>query len=685
MARTLIALLCAALLAACSPREESVPEAPTAETTGDALIDREVLFGNPERMQLRVSPDGSMLSYIAPLDGVLNVWVAPRGDLAAARAVTSDTGRGIFRHFWAPDGRHLLYLQDTGGDENFLLHAVDVESGVTRNLTPFENTTVEVTHISPDHPDTILIGLNNRDERFHDVHRLTLSTGELELVEQNEGFLGYLADDALEVRLALAPRRGGGMDVLRKDGEDFAHLLTIEQEDDMVSRPVAISADGEHVIMVDSRERDTGALARVHLESGEREIIASDDRADVAGVFIDVVSREVRAYAVNFKVPEWHALDDYFQRDFSRLQDAIDGDLQITSQSHDGRFWTIYSGQATRPGAFHLLDRDSDELTSLFVTQPALADQPLTPMQPLVIESRDGLELVSYLSLPRWIEIDAEGRPQEPVPMVLLVHGGPWARDSYGFHSEHQWLANRGYAVLSVNFRGSTGFGKAFVNAGDREWGRAMHDDLIDAVEWAVNAGITRDDQVAIMGGSYGGYATLAGLAFTPEVFACGVDIVGPSNLETLLESIPPYWEAFFENLATRVGDPRTEEGRELLRERSPLHSADAIKRPLLIVQGANDPRVKQAESDQIVEAMLANDLPVTYVLYPDEGHGFARPQNRLAFYGITEVFLTECLGGRHQPLDDALAGSSTQVPTGAEFIPGLEDTLADFEPVLAN
>jgi len=685
--RALFVMLTLLALAACAPKEEPMTEPPVRSpaATNDPLIERELLFGNPERTQLRVSPDGRSLSYIAPVEGVLNVWVAPIDDIDAARPVTRDTGRGIFRHFWSPNSQYLLYLQDSGGDENFLLHAVTLDGGETRNLTPFENTTVNVTHISPDHPDTILVGLNNRDPRFHDIHRLTLSTGKLELIERNEGYLGYLADDDLRVRLAFAPRSGGGLDVLRKDGDGFAHLLTIEQEDDMVTQPVAISPDGQQVYMIDSRDRDTGALARIHLQTGERDIIATDERADVAGVFIDVVSGEASAYAVNYKKPEWVPLNDDFRRDFDRLQAAIEGDLQITSQSYDGRYWSVYSGQAKSPGTAYLYDRESGRIETLFETQPALADQPLTSMQPLLIEARDGLSLVSYLSLPRWVETDEQGLPEAPLPMVLLVHGGPWARDSYGFDSQHQWLANRGYAVMSVNFRGSTGFGKAFINAGDREWGRAMHHDLLDAVEWAVEQGITGRDQVAIMGGSYGGYATLVGLAFTPDVFACGVDIVGPSNLETLLASIPPYWEAFFENLATRVGDPRTEDGLALLKERSPLYRADAISKPLLIAQGANDPRVKQAESDQIVQAMLGNERPVTYVLYPDEGHGFARPQNRLAFYGIAEAFLAECLGGRRQDLAGTLDGSSTQVPTGAEFVTGLKEALEDFEPVVTH
>ncbi len=301
-------------------------------------------------------------------------------------------------------------------------------------------------------------------------------------------------------------------------------------------------------------------------------------------------------------------------------------------------------------------------------------------MKPVEIRSRDGLTLVSYLTLPPGTDAQATGRPGKPLPLVLDVHGGPWARDSYGFNPEHQWLANRGYAVLSVNYRGSTGFGKKFLNAGDREWAAKMHDDVMDAVDWAVREKIAVADKVAIYGGSYGGYATLVGLTFTPDRFACGVDIVGPSNLLTLLASIPPYWKSAFEDMAHRIGDPRTEKGRELLKERSPLTHVDRISKPLLIAQGANDPRVKQAESDQIVTAMQAKHLPVTYALYPDEGHGFARPQNRIAFYAVSEGFLSQCLGGRHQAIGEDFAGSSLKVPVGADHIPGLTDALRKLE-----
>lgn len=306
----------------------------------------------------------------------------------------------------------------------------------------------------------------------------------------------------------------------------------------------------------------------------------------------------------------------------------------------------------------------------------ALAGLPLQPMHDVVIPARDGLELVSYYTLPRAADPDGDGRATQASPMVLLVHGGPWARDTYGLNGTHQWLANRGYAVLSVNFRGSTGFGKAFTNAGDLQWGRAMHDDLIDAVEWAVAQGITESDKVAIMGGSYGGYATLAGLTMTPDVFACGVDIVGPSNLVTLLESIPPYWAPMKAMFASRVGDLDTEEGRALLIERSPLTHVENIQRPLLIGQGANDPRVKQAESDQIVTAMQEREIPVTYVLYPDEGHGFARPQNRLSFNAVTEAFLGECLGGRVQPVGSDFDGATLQIEAGLDELPAIKEAL---------
>jgi dipeptidyl aminopeptidase/acylaminoacyl peptidase len=356
------------------------------------------------------------------------------------------------------------------------------------------------------------------------------------------------------------------------------------------------------------------------------------------------------------------------------LKKQSDGELNVISRSLDDKVWIVRFIKDNGPVRFYRYDREQKTAFFLFTNRKELEPLKLAKMYPVVIDSRDGKKLVSYLSLPPWE--DRGGRPSRPLPMVLNVHGGPWGRNAWGLDGEHQWLANRGYAVLSVNFRASTGFGKAFTNAGDLEWAAKMHDDLIDAVNWAVRDSVALKDKIAIMGGSYGGYATLVGLTFTPDVFSCGVDIVGPSNLRTLLETIPPYWKPMFEMFATRVGDPRTAAGRKLLESRSPLTFADRIVKPLLIGQGANDPRVKQAEADQIVKAMQAKAIPVTYVLYPDEGHGFARPENRLSFYAVADLFLSRVLGGRSEPIGADFKNSSITAPTGAEQIPGLAEAL---------
>jgi dipeptidyl aminopeptidase/acylaminoacyl peptidase len=406
-------------------------------------------------------------------------------------------------------------------------------------------------------------------------------------------------------------------------------------------------------------------------------LIAGDEQADITATLRHPVTGEVEAYAVNYLTKQWHATDPGIAAVLAWLGERLDGDFGVNSRTDDDTVWIVWNDPLTKPIRTFIYDRVTQTLIPFYTSRPELEGMPLQPMHPVEVASRDGLTLPCYLTLPPGSDMAGTGKPEAPVPMVLLVHGGPWARDTYGFNSAHQLLANRGYAVLSVNFRGSTGFGKAFLNAANKQWGLAMHDDLIDAVDWAVAEGIAQADRIAIMGGSYGGYATLAGLTFTPETFACGVDIVGPSNLETLLSTIPPYWAPLVKIFHERMGDPSTEEGLALLRAASPLHKADKIARPLLIAQGANDPRVKQSESDQIVSAMQAAGIPVTYVLYPDEGHGFARPENNIAFYAIAENFLAECLGGRAEPLGDALRPASAEIVEGAAHVRGLEDALA--------
>jgi dipeptidyl aminopeptidase/acylaminoacyl peptidase len=407
------------------------------------------------------------------------------------------------------------------------------------------------------------------------------------------------------------------------------------------------------------------------------ETLAEDARADLDGVIMHPTEKRPQAAAFNYDRKHWQILDDSIKADLDFLASVEPGEIEIVSRTDDDQHWIVAYVMDNSPLRYYRYDRAARKVHVLFSNRKELEGKPLAKMQPVIIKSRDGLDLVSYLTLPVGSDGNNNGRPDKPLAMILFVHGGPWGRDVWGYDPYHQWMSNRGYAILSVNFRASTGLGKAFTNAGNMEWGAAMHDDLLDAVDWAIKEGIADPKAIAIMGGSYGGYATLAGLTFTPDVFACGVDIVGPSNIVTLLETIPPYWAPMLEMLTSRVGDHRTEEGRAFLKSRSPLTHADRIRKPLLIGQGANDPRVKQAESDQIVQAMQAKNIPVTYVLYPDEGHGFARPENNMSFSAVAEAFLAGVLEGRFEPIGDDFAGSSISVPTGAEQVSGLNAALA--------
>jgi dipeptidyl aminopeptidase/acylaminoacyl peptidase len=656
----------------------SFAQAPTAaeKVAGVPVIPRSALFGNPEKAQARVSPDGKHVSFIAPKDGVLNVWVGPRNDPSAAKAVTNDTKRGIRQHFWAYDNKHVLYLQDEGGDENWHLYATDVVTGTTRDLTPYKKVQAQVVGLSWKKPGAVAIGLNDRAEEWHDLWEVNIATAKRTLIEENTAeYAGYEVDLNLRPKLAMKSDANGN-EIFRKAGGKWVSLLKYGQEDSLTTNIVGIEGSGATALMTSSVGRDKAALVRVDITSGVSTVLGSSEQADVDAVWVDPRTRAPQAYTVTYLKPEVSVIDKAVQKDVDLLSRELGDGFAVTSRTLDNATWVVATDDALAPSSSYLYDRKSGAINKLFDTRPALLKSPLVPMQSLELKARDGLTLVTYLSLPPGSDANGDGIPDAPVPMVLNVHGGPWGRDTYGFDNEHQWLANRGYAVLAVNFRASTGFGKAFVNAGNREWGAKMHDDLLDAVKWAVDNKITTADKVAIYGGSYGGYATLAGLTFTPDTFACGVDIVGPSNLQTLLSTIPPYWKAFFEEFTTRVGDPRTEEGKKLLAERSPLTHVAAIKKPLLIGQGANDPRVKQAESDQIVKAMKEKNIPVTYVLYPDEGHGFARPANRTSFYAVAEGFLAQCLGGRYEPVGNDFKGASIQVPEGAANVPGLADAL---------
>ena len=661
------------------------------------MIPRKTLFGNPERCMARLSPDGTMLAYLAPSDGVMNVWVLPQDESEAAEKqfacqVTQDQTTGIRQFFWAHTNRHILFLQDDNGDEDYHLYSVRLETssegslaaGELIDLTPCQGIAAQVIHVSPLHATQILVGINDRDQHwFHDIYRVDVETGERALVFQNNQFIGFVADDDLRLRLTVAMTPDSQMMLLRPDDSaetGWAPLLTIGSEDVLTTRPVGLDKTGESLYLLDSRDRDTAALKRVHLETGQETILFATDKADIDGLMVHPVDRNVEAVSYTYEREQHEFLDARIEKAFERLAQfqaeelQQEGDIEVTSRTRDDDQWIVAFATDNGPVRYYRFWPDRGETEFLFTDRPALEEVQLARMHPVVIRSRDDLPLVSYLSLPLESDPQETGRPGRPLPMVLLVHGGPWARDYWGYSSLHQMLANRGYAVLSVNYRGSTGLGKGFINAANLEWAGRMHDDLIDAVKWAVEQGIALEDKVAIAGGSYGGYAALVGLTFTPETFACGVDIVGPSNLISLMENPPPYWMPIMPLMQQRVGDFTSPAGREFLESRSPLFHVDKICRPLLIGQGAQDPRVKQAESDQVVAAMQEKNIPVTYLLYPEEGHGFDRPANKISFFAVCEAFLAEHLGGEYEPIGQDFSGANFCVPAGREGVPGLAE-----------
>ena len=635
------------------------------------LIPRDHIFGNPTRSGGRISPDGKWVSWMAAWEGVMNVFMAPADDESDVRRMTSAKDRPIPTYFWAPDSQSILYIRDKEGDENYLLYQADLAGEKEVCLTPFADTRVQVIGGSDSIKDKILVGLNNRDARFHDAYMLDLTTGELALVFENNDWAGFSADDSLTLRWAFRQNAEGGTDMHEITDGVVAEIPreTTGLDDALTTQMAGYTTNGSILYWLDSRGRDTAALFAEDTATGERTLIAEHDKADIGGTMRDNKTGVIKSWSATYLRTEHHPLDTDIADAFAWLRERLEGDFGVQARTDDDRRWLVWNDPLTGPISAYLFDREAMSLRQFYVTKPELEGAPLQPMYAREIAARDGLTLPSYLTLPPQCDPDATGLPNAPVPMVLVVHGGPWARDGFGYNRTHQWLANRGYAVLSVNFRGSTGFGKNFISAGDKEWSGKMHDDLIDAVDWAIEQGIAEKDKIAIMGGSYGGYATLVGLTFTPEVFACGVDIVGPSNLETLLETIPPYWEPMVKQFHERMGDPTTPEGLQFLKDISPLYKANEITKPLLIGQGANDPRVKQAESDQIVAAMERENVPVTYVLFPDEGHGFHRPENNIAFNAITENFLAECLGGRAEPVGEVLDASTAEIRAGREHV----------------
>lgn len=648
------------MLAACeTDRDEAAEDRQVAADGLPPLIDRDVFFDDPEITGGTLSPDGDHVSFIQPLDGVMNVWVKERGeDFEDAAPLTAETDRPVTSHWWSRDGRYVVYQQDEGGDENFRLYRVDPTAEPPEGeqvpealaLTPQDNVQARVVSRPRAHPEWILVGINDRDARLHDVYRIHLEDGESERIfENNANLAGYTADLEGELRLAHRQDQDGQQQILRiEDGEVEAEEPVYTCTIDESCSVMGFHPDGQRAWMsTNTGERDLTELVLLDPETGATESVHQDPEGEVdfAGAEFHPDTRELLAtYYVGDRLRVYFH-DEDFEADYERVRDGIeaDGDIYFQSVTQDGRLQLVSVTSDVDPGATYVYDRQTGEVDLLYRPRPELPVEHLAEMEPVRYQARDGLEIPAYLTLPR-------GVAAEELPLVVVPHGGPWARDTWGYDAQAQFLANRGYAVFQPNFRGSTGFGKEFLAAGNHEWGTGyMQHDITDGVNYLIEEGIADPDRVGIMGGSYGGYATLAGLAFTPELYAAGVSIVGPSNIITLLESIPPYWGPIRHTFLKRVGDPDDEGDRERLKAQSPLFSAEQIRAPLMVIQGANDPRVVQHESDQIVEAMRDLDRHVEYLVAEDEGHGFVRSINRLAMYADVERFLAAHLGGRHQ------------------------------------
>lgn len=637
----------------------------------DNLIPREILFSNPERARPMLSSNGEYITFLGNDEtGILNIFIAPIDDLTKTKQL-SKSKRNIVQYFWAYDNQHVLYLQDQEGDENHHLYAMNVSDLTVKDLTPFAQTKVLILAVDHKFPREIIIALNINGKEFHDPYKVNIESGKLELLEENKRFLSYIIDHDYNLRFATLMTQEGEYEIYKREGNEYQLYDKINYEDSAVTEIIGFDGTNQALYWSDSRDRNTSALIQQHIDNKERKsIIGHDERADIEDIIVHPTSYDIQAWSTNFIKSEWRFVDQQFAKYFFKLQ-------QLAADHHCGRAipkivsrtllddkWIVSFLCDDHPTSFHLYDLKAQRLDLLFTSKPGLATYDLQPTEGLQIPTRDGLNLVSYITKP-----PAYYKP--PYPAVLVVHGGPRYRDKWGIDSVDQWLANRGYVVLKVNYRGSTGFGKNFINAGNLQWAAKMHDDLIDATKYLVQEYAVDAKRIAIKGGSYGGYAALVGLTFTPEVFACGVDIVGPSNLLTLTSSVPPYWKPMLAFFKRMLGDFDTAEGKEILKSKSPLFKVQEIVKPLLIQHGTNDPRVKVAESEQIVTAMQQNNIPVIYMEFTDEGHGFLQENNKKAAMAAIESFLAKYLGGElEEPKSQDYTTDTLHISGSVQLLP---------------
>ncbi|MDQ6652405.1 MAG: S9 family peptidase [Acidobacteriota bacterium] len=644
------ALLCIGLLTAASPSRA------LGQTSGQPpLIDRELFFGDPEISGAQISPDGKYIAFVKPFKGTRNVWVKQTEEpFDAAKPITADKSRPVTQYFWSRDGKYILFAQDKAGDENYNVYAVNpADSPATaqdvpaaRNLTDAKGIRAAIYAVPRSEPDAIYIGLNDRDKAWHDLYKVKISTGERTLIRKNtERLTGWVFDRKDQLRLATRAAENGDTEVLRVDDNGFTKVYSCNVFESC--GPIQYHKDGQRVYFLTNKGAgiDLTRLILFNPTTGKEELVESDplNRVDFGGASFSEVSDDLIATTYNDDRVRIYWKDKSFENDYKLLQKKLPGkETAFSDSTKDERLWLITAFSDTEPGERYLFDRKTKKLTLQYRIREKLDRSYLAPMTAVRFKSSDGLEIPAYLTLPK-------GVPAKNLPAIVLPHGGPWGRDSWGYNGLDQFLANRGYAVLTPNFRASTGYGKKFLDAGNKEWGQKMQDDVTWGAKYLIDQGIADPKRVGIMGGSYGGYATLAGVTFTPDLYAAAVDIVGPSNLITLLETIPPYWEPIRKLFYARMGDPSTPEGKAQLERQSPLSQASKIKTPLLVVQGANDPRVNKREADQIVIALRDRNYPVEYIVAPDEGHGFARPVNNMAMFATAEKFLAKHLGGRYQ------------------------------------
>lgn len=617
------------------------------------LIDREIFFGNPEYAGAQISPDGKYISFLRAYKDVRNIWVKGVNEpFEKARPVSAEAKRPISNYFWSWDSKRILFVKDNGGDENFNVYAVNPADPVgadgvpaAKNLTNAQKVRTAIYAVPKSDPDTIYIGLNERDPQWHDLYKVSLSTGQKTLLRENKDRLsGWIFDNKDQLRLATRSAVSGETEILTVDGDKFTKIYSCGVLEGC--GPVRFHKDGKRFYLDTNKgDRDLSQLVLFDPVTLKEELVEQDPlkRVDFGNASFSDLTDEIIATTYEDDKTRIYWKDKSYEADYNLIKKRLgDREIAFGSSTKDERKFIVSTFSDVDPGTVWLFDRDTKNLTTLYQVREKLPRAALAEMKAVRYPSSDGLQIPGYLTLPKGIE-------PKNLPLIVVPHGGPWGRDSWGYSSMAQFLANRGYAVLQPNFRASTGYGKKFIDAGNNQWGDKMQDDITWGVKYLVGKGIADPKRVGIMGGSYGGYATLAGVTFTPDLYAAAVAIVAPSNLITLLGAIPPYWESIRTVFHTRMGDPNTEAGKAQLVRQSPLTHADKIKTPLLVVQGANDPRVNKAEADQIVIALRDRNYPVQYILAPDEGHGFQRPVNNMAMFAQAEKFLAKYLGGRYQ------------------------------------